>query len=151
MKIQPKYSHGPTYNNTNWFEVLSQDIKCFVCQNFGHKAKNCRLKDMVVPQDKNQNKTTIKLWKQNKVCIEKHGRPKIEECGLSLQAHDKGYRWSVHNGCSRHMERNKTSFMTMNKDKEGSATFCKDNSSKRLGKGAMHIGNGGTLEKCSPN
>lgn len=42
MKNHPKVFHGPTNRNQNCFEVLNQDIDCFVCHNFGHKAIYCR-------------------------------------------------------------------------------------------------------------
>lgn len=42
VNSQPKEFHGPTYKNTNQFEVLIQDIECFACHNFGHKARNYR-------------------------------------------------------------------------------------------------------------
>ena len=67
VNIYPKKNHGPTYRNTNQFEVLIQDIKCFSCHNFAHKDRHYKHKDMATHRDKNKSQTTTKPWKQKMV------------------------------------------------------------------------------------
>ena len=54
--------------------------------------------------------------------------------GLSLQYHSSISQWCVYSGCSKHMESEKNKFVSLRKEKEGSAKFSNNKSAKIVGK-----------------
>lgn len=80
------------YNNS--FAPLNYQVYCFKCQNFGHIAINCKLKE------KNTEPVIEKIVQQPKAWKEKE---KLEKCDIALYAHNGGSHWYVDNGCFRLM------------------------------------------------
>jgi hypothetical protein len=66
---------------------------------------------------------------------------KVGECGFVLQAQNRRSHWYIDSGCSKHMTEDKSIFVPLNKEKEGSIMFYNDNSVKIIGKGTISLGN----------
>ena len=73
--------------NQNAYSILLEEIECSKCNNFGHIVEQCRLKS-------GHNDDMAK-----------------EICDLALYAHKDENKWYIDNGCTKHMTRNKISFL----------------------------------------
>ena len=81
----------------NVFYPLLNDLECHICNNFGHKASECRSKMMPIRQQ-----YFTKVWrKKNK---------NKENCGLSLYDKNQENQWYIDSGCSKHMIGDKSKF-----------------------------------------
>ena len=69
-------------NETSIFENLRNNLECYKFQNFGHKAKDCRLENPPEESSKPQNEQT---WKKKK----------IDNCDLALKAQNNKDVWYV--------------------------------------------------------
>jgi hypothetical protein len=78
------------------------------------------------------------VWKR------KQEEPKKEECGLALYAQNEGNQWYIDSGCSKHMTRYQTKFLTSKEEKGGSVTFGDNASTSIVGKGTIILDNGKT-------
>jgi hypothetical protein len=126
----------------NRFEYLSTEVECYKCNNFGHMAKDCRMK--VPPREPQQNNNSHRQEPQKMTWIKKHGKYNNEECTLALQAKHKKHGWYVESGCSKHMTGDRDRFLTLRKERDGSVSFKNDDSTKIIGKGIVIIGNKNT-------
>ena len=59
------------------------------------------------------SKETRKVPKQQTIWKKKQEYLQIEECGIALHAQNSRSHWCVDGGCSRHMTRNKKTFISL--------------------------------------
>jgi len=119
----------------NKFEYLSTEVECYKCNNFGHVSKNCRM--IVPPKEPQQNSNNHKQEPQKMTWIRKQDQYRNEECTVSLQAKDKKHGCYVDNGCSKRMTGDRYKFTTLQKERNGPASFRNDNSAKIIGEGTF--------------
>jgi hypothetical protein len=117
---------------TNHFDLLNNELECYNCHNFGHKAANFHLKNYkadprIKPLAKNAS-----TWKKKD----------SEKCGLVLSAQKQKDPWYIDSGCSKHMTEDKDKFMSISKRKTGNVTFGNDEPGKIKGKGMVSLSNG---------
>ena len=102
----PKYNYmnnknGNPHGNGNYGSftpLVNFNIECYKCNNFGHKAHDCR---SLIKYDliSNENKVPLKIWKTKQE--EKH----MEEFELALHSQKKEIQWYIESGCSKIMTR----------------------------------------------
>jgi hypothetical protein len=131
--------------NYNSFSPLQDyNVECYKCNNYGHKASECRLskydKRINIPNNK-------KVWKKKKT-----------ECNVALYARNQGCQWYIDSGCSKHMTGDQRKFLKLKKKGKGKVTFGDNMSAKILGKGTVSLGNNKTkaedvllVENLKPN
>ena len=137
-------SYEAADRNYNHFGVLSNEIECHKCNNFGHTAKNCRSNLIASSREPrhvpfNHSREQQGTWRR------KQEGSKVEECGFALQAQNKRNQWYIDSGCSKHMTGDRNMFITLKKEKKGSVTFGNDNSAKIIGKGIVRLGRKDTM------
>jgi hypothetical protein len=100
---QRGYSRRPseTQRSHNMFEYLSTEVKCYKCKNYGHVAKNCRMK--VPPKEPQHNNNSHSQEPQKMTWIRKKDQYSNEESTVALQAKHKKHGWYVESRCSKHM------------------------------------------------
>jgi hypothetical protein len=115
--------------NYNSFASLQEgNPKCFRSKNYGHKASNCRLMEVLEkPKFIREQK---KLWKE---------KTSKEECLIALKVQNKEDLRYVDSGCSKHMTGNKDNFLNLNKQKS-KVTFGDNALGSILGKGTVSLG-----------
>ena len=91
--------------STNHFVLLNNELKCYNCHNFGHKAANCHLKNYkadpkIKPLGRNAN-----TWKNKD----------SEKCGLVISTQKQKDPWYLDSGCSKHMTGDKDKSMCISK------------------------------------
>ena len=115
-------------NCKSFAPLQERNLEFFNCHNYGHKASNCRLKQISKrPKEIREKK---KLWKE---------RTLKEECLIALRTQDKRDLWYVDSGCSKHMTGDKDKFLNLMKHK-GRVTFGDNASCNILGKGTVNVG-----------
>jgi hypothetical protein len=77
----------------NNFDLLNNEIECYICHNYGHKSVDCRLRNY--EPDLNSPAENVKVWKKKE----------SDKCGLVLSAQRKMNPWYIDSGCSKHMTR----------------------------------------------
>ena len=87
LKDSQTIDHAKNINYNYFAPIQERKLECFKCHDYGHKANNCRL--MEVLEKPKFIKEKNKLWKEK--------TPK-EECLIALKAQDKGDIWYVHSG-----------------------------------------------------
>jgi hypothetical protein len=81
----------------------------------------------LIPTTKN-----VKVWKK-----------KVDDkCGLVLSAQRKKNPWYIDSECSKHMNGDKSKFLTLSDSKSGNVTFGNDAPGKIKGKGIVSLSNG---------
>ena len=82
--IRKDYPSDRTMSQTkNSFSVLSHEEEYSKCNNFGHTAANCRLKQFI------------------------HEESKADDiCGIALNAQKVEGKWFIDSGCTKHMTDN---------------------------------------------
>jgi hypothetical protein len=116
--------------HNNHYDPLFNEPKCYICDNYGHKAASCRLKNYkpyLSPSVEN-----VMVWKKKE----------DDKCGLVLSAQRQKNPWYIDSGCSKHMTGDKSKFMSLSESKLGNATFGNDAPGKIKGKGMVSISNG---------
>jgi hypothetical protein len=118
--------------STNHFDLLNNELECYNCHNFGHKAANYHLKKYKADPRINPLARNANTWKKKD----------SEKCGLVLSAQKQNDPWYIDNGCSKHMTGDKDKFMSISKRKTGNVTFGNDEPGKIKGKGMVSLSNG---------
>jgi hypothetical protein len=97
---KPQMDMVQNYFN-NSFSPLLNELECHICNNFGHKASECKRKVLsIFKQDRQENFT--KVWrKKNK---------NKEKCRLDLYAKSQENQWYINSGLSKHMTGDKSKF-----------------------------------------
>jgi hypothetical protein len=114
----------------NNFDLLNNEIECYICHNYGHKSVDCRLKNY--EPDLNSPAENVKFWKKKE----------SDKCGLVLSAQRKMNPWYIDSGCSKHMMGDKGKFLSLSERKSGNVTFGNDAPGKIKGKGMVSLSNG---------
>jgi hypothetical protein len=133
---RPSETHRRSYN---MFESLSTEVEYYMCNNFGHMDKYCRM--TVPPRESQHNNNSHKQEPQKRTWKRKHNQYSNEECTLSLQDKHKKHGWYVDNGCSKNMTCDEDRFLTLRNERDGSIFFGNDDSTRIIGKGIVRIGN----------
>jgi hypothetical protein len=71
---------------TNKFDLLKNEIECYICHNFGHKSIDCRLREY--EPDSKSPAENVKFWKKKE----------SDKCGLVLSAQRKTNPWYIDSG-----------------------------------------------------
>jgi hypothetical protein len=124
---QPMSRQSCTYH----FYLLNNELECYKCHEFGHKAANYHLKNYkedprIKPLARNAN-----TWKKKY----------SEKCGLVLLAQKQKNPWYIDSGCSKHMIGDKDKFLSISKIKTRNVTFGNDEQGKIKGKGMVSLSN----------
>jgi hypothetical protein len=113
--------------HNNRYDPLFNEPECYTCHNYGHKAANYCLRNY--EPDLNPSVENVKVWKKKE----------NEKCGLVLSAQRQKNPWYIDSGCSKHMTRDKSKFMSLRESKSGNVTFGNDAPSKIKGKGMVSL------------
>jgi hypothetical protein len=104
----------------NNFDLLNNEIECYNCHNFGHKAANCHLKNYKEdPRIKFLDRKTS-TWK----------RRDSEKCGQALSTQKQKASGKIDSGCSKHVTGEKDKLLSVSKSKIGNVIFENDEPSK---------------------
>jgi hypothetical protein len=137
-----KTSQGFANRNYNSFSPLMNfNIECYKCNNFGHKAHECRSR--LEPTKKNMKESFPAKHKEENTSVwrRKSDQQEKEENNLALHAQRKTNQWYVDSGCSKHMTGDQSRFLVLKREKGGNVTFGNDVSAKIIGKGTINLGN----------
>jgi hypothetical protein len=127
-KMQVK--HNNSYEHNNRYDLLFSEPECYTCHNYGHKATDCRLRNY--KPDLNPAAENFKVWKKKE----------DDQRGLVLSVQRQNKPWYIDSGCSKHMTRDKSKFLTLSESKSGNVTFGNDAPGKIKGKGRVSLNNG---------
>jgi hypothetical protein len=116
--------------HNNRYDPLFNELECYICHNYGHKAADCRLKNYKPVS--NHRAENVNVWKKKE----------DNKCGLVLAAQRQKNPWYIDNGCSSHMTGDKSKFLSLKESKSGNVTFGNDAPGKIRGKGLVSLGNG---------
>jgi hypothetical protein len=119
-------------HSTNHFDLLNNELECYNCHNFGHKAANCHLKNYKTDTKIKPLAKNVSAWKKKD----------SENCGLVLSSRKQKDPSYIDSGCSKHMTRDKDKFFSISKNKIGNVTFGNDELGKIQGKGMVSLSNG---------
>jgi len=117
--------------NVNRFECLNNELECYICHNFGHKATECNLKENKT-ESKPKNTAKRSVWKKK----ESH------QCDLVLSVQKQKNPWYIDSGCSKHMSGDKEKFISLPEHKSGNVTYGNDAPGRIRGKGMVSFKNG---------
>ena len=115
---------------TNKFDLLNNEIECYIYNNYGHKSTDCRLREYEL--DSKSPAASVKFWKKKE----------SDKCGLVLSAQRKMNPWYIDSGFSKHMMGDKGKFLSLSERKSGNVTFGNDAPEKIKGKGMVSLSNG---------
>jgi transposase InsO family protein len=114
----------------NNFDVLNNEIECYIYHKYGHKYVECRLRNY--EPDLNSPAENVKVWKKKE----------SDECGLVLSTLRKMNPWYINSGFSKHMMGDKGKFLCLSESKSENVTFGNDSPGKIKGKGKVSLSNG---------
>jgi hypothetical protein len=117
---------------TNHFDLLNNELKCYNYHNFENKAANCHLKNYKIDTKIKPLAKNASTWK----------RKDSENCDVVLSSQKQNNPWYIDSGCSKNMTRDKDTFLSISKGKEGNVTFGNDEQGKIKGKGMVILSNG---------
>jgi hypothetical protein len=106
--------HNNSYEHNNHYDLLFSEPECYICHNYGHKAADCRLRNF--KPDSNPTAENFKIWKKKE----------DDKCRLVLSAQREKNPWYIESGCSKHMTRDKSKFLTLSERKSRNVTFGND-------------------------
>lgn len=115
-------------------------LVCYKCNNIGHTTKFCKNDRAYLQKkgDKNIVKET-KVWRKKE-----EAETKSLIVQTTLLAHNEKDIWYVDGGCSRHMTRYETKFLTLKKYASGKVRFGGNTSAKVVGKSTLMLSDGKT-------
>ena len=122
--------HNNSYEHNNCYDLLFSEPKCYNCHNYGHKAADCRFRNC--KPDLNPVAENFKVWKKKE----------DDQCGLVLTSQRQNNSCYIDSGCSKHMTRDKSKFLSLSESKSGNVTFGNDAPGKIKGKGMVSLSNG---------
>jgi hypothetical protein len=115
----------------NNFDLLNNEIECYNCQNFRHKATNCHLKNYKAdPRIKFLDRKTS-TWK----------RKDSEKCGQALSTQKQKAFGNIDSGCSKHVTGDKDKVLSISKSKTGNVILENDEPGKIKDRGMMSLSN----------
>ena len=121
----------------NNFDVLNNEIECYICHNYGHKTIHCRLRNY--EPYLNSPVENVKVWKKKE----------SDKCGLMLSAQRQNNPWYIDSGCSNHMTGDKGKCLSLSESKSRNVTFGNDAPGKIKGKGMVSLSNDkGKVQDC---
>jgi hypothetical protein len=113
------------------FDLLNNEIECYNCHNFGHKAANCHLKNYNAdPRIKFLDRKTS-TWK----------RKDSEKCGEALSTQKQKASRNIDSGCSKHVTRDQDKLLSIRKSKTGNVILENDEPGKIKDRGMMSLSN----------
>jgi hypothetical protein len=121
-------SRQPCNNN---FDLLNNEIECYNCHKFGHKAANYHLKNYKEdPRIKLLDRKT-NTWK----------RKDSEKCGQAPSTKKQKASRKIDSGCSKHVTRDKHKLLSISKRKIGNMIPENDEPGKIKDRGMMSLSN----------
>jgi hypothetical protein len=111
------------------FDLLNNEIECYSCHNFGHKAANCHLKNYKVDPRTNFLDRKASTWK----------RKDSEKGGLALSTQKQKASGNIDSGCSKHMTRDKDKLLLISKIKTGDVILENDELGKIKDRGMVSL------------
>jgi hypothetical protein len=136
MSDNNRDTYGLSRRNYNSFSpLLNYNIYGYNCNNYGH-IENC----VEVISEKIKKRKPQQSWKEIR---NKGNKTKKNPCSYKLHCVHKiiGIQWYIDSGCSSHMTKDRTKFITLKKN-EDSVTFGDNDSSKIVGKCNLSLDNG---------
>jgi hypothetical protein len=113
------------------FDLLNNEIECYNCNNFGHKAANYHLKNY-------KEDPRIKLLDRNTSTWK---RKDSEKCGQALSTQKKKASGKIDSGCSKHVTGDKDKLLFISKRKIGNVIPENDEPGKIKDRGMMSLSN----------
>jgi hypothetical protein len=117
------------YNNN--FDLLNNDIECYNCHNFGHKAANFHMKNYKADPRIKFLDRKANTWK----------RKDSEKYGLALSTQKQKASGNIDSGCSKHMNGDKDKILLIRKIKIGNVILENDEPGKNKDKGMVSLSN----------
>jgi hypothetical protein len=117
------------YNNN--FGLLNNEIECYNCHNFGHKAANCHLKNYKADPRIKFLDRKANTWK----------RKDSEKGGLALSTQKQKASRNIDSGCSKHLTRDKDKLLSISKSKIGNVILENDEPGKIKDRGMVSLSN----------
>jgi hypothetical protein len=115
----------------NNFDLLNNEIECYNCHNFGHKAANCHLKNYKADPRIKFLDRKASTWK----------RKDSEKCGLALSTQKQKASGNIDSGCSKHMTGDKDKLLSISKRKTGNVILENDEPGKIKDRGMVSLSN----------
>jgi hypothetical protein len=115
----------------NNFDLLNNEIECYNCHNFGHKAANCHLKNYKADPRIKFLDRKASTWK----------RKDSEKYGLALSTQKQKASGNIDSGCSKHMTGDKDKLLLIRKIKTGNVILENDEPGKNKDKGMVSLSN----------
>jgi hypothetical protein len=110
---------------------LNNEIECYNCHNFGHKAANCHLKNYKAdPRIKFLDRKT-NTWK----------RKDSEKCGQEFSTQKQKAFGNIDSGSSKHVTGDKDKVLSISKSKIGNVILENDEPGKIKDRGMMSLSN----------
>jgi hypothetical protein len=128
--INNKQSMSRQRCNNN-FDLLNNEIECYNCHNFGHKAANCHLKNYKADPRIKFLDRKASTWK----------RKDSEKCGQALSTQKQKASGNIKSGCSKHMTGDKDKLLSISKRKTGNVILENDEPGKIKDRGMMSLSN----------
>jgi competence protein ComGC len=115
----------------NNLDLLNNEIECYNCHNFGHKAANCNLENYKAdPRIKFLDKKAS-TWK----------RKDSEKCDLALSIQKQKASKNIESGCCKHMTGDMDNLMSISKRKTKNVILENDEPGKIKDRGMMSLSN----------
>jgi hypothetical protein len=115
----------------NNFDLLNNEIECYNCHNFGHKAANCHLKNYKADPRIKFLDRKASTWK----------RKDSEKCSQALSTQKQKASGNIDSGCSKHVTRDKDKLLSISKSKIGNVILENDEPGKIKDRGMMSLSN----------
>ena len=116
----------------NNFDLLNNEIECYNCHKFGHKAANFHLKNYKEDPRINFLDRKASTWK----------RKDSEKCGQALSTQKQKTSGNIDSGCSKNMTGDKDKLMLIIKIKTGNVILENAELGENKDKGMVSLSNG---------